>query len=214
MSGSRIRNGLLFLALCLITAGCGVSQRLAGVAGQAAEQEAADRVRRGVGASADAAEDAVLSGDDAEGQAAPQSEAAGPGAPSGSSLGSVSANYDFEAGEETLVHNGFEDDVLGDFPRGFDLIEGSFEIVEWEGGRYLRALSGGIFAIPLPETLPERFTVETAVSVQHGNGFFQVMPGRWFRDRKGLPWIGRHGEVLRCRRGRHPVRRAFGHGGA
>lgn len=34
------------------------------------------------------------------------------------------------------------------------------EVVEWRGGRYLRAAGNGEFLIPLPEVLPERFTIE------------------------------------------------------
>jgi outer membrane protein OmpA-like peptidoglycan-associated protein len=34
------------------------------------------------------------------------------------------------------------------------------EVVEWQGGRYLRAAGAGDFFIPLRETLPERFTIE------------------------------------------------------
>jgi outer membrane protein OmpA-like peptidoglycan-associated protein len=38
------------------------------------------------------------------------------------------------------------------------------EIAEWKGGRYLRSTANnGELAIPLPETLPERFTVEMDV---------------------------------------------------
>ena len=34
------------------------------------------------------------------------------------------------------------------------------EVVEWQGGRYLRSAGDGEFFIPLAETLPERFTIE------------------------------------------------------
>ena len=34
------------------------------------------------------------------------------------------------------------------------------EVVDWKGDRWLRGTSDGKFYIPLPETLPERFTVE------------------------------------------------------
>jgi outer membrane protein OmpA-like peptidoglycan-associated protein len=197
MSASTIRTVLVFLAFTFSMTACSTTQRLADRAGYAAEREAAERVDRGVSAGADAAEDAVLSGGDGAEASSPgvasgtsgsdDTSASGtdggrPG--SGSSRPSISATNDFESGTRTLVLNDFTQDNLGDFPRHFELIDGSFEIVEWDGGRYLRALSGGIFAIPLPETLPERFTIETAVSVQHGNGFVRIMPGRWWRDQR------------------------------
>jgi outer membrane protein OmpA-like peptidoglycan-associated protein len=90
------------------------------------------------------------------------------------------ANYDFQPGDEVLLYDDFTGDELGDFPRRFELIQGAFELVEWEGGRYLRATSGGIFAIPLPRTLPERFTVEYSVNLRHGNAYVRLMPGRAF----------------------------------
>lgn len=88
------------------------------------------------------------------------------------------ANYDFQPGEEILVFDDFTGDRVGDFPRRFELAHGSFEIIDWQGSRYLRATSNGLFAIPLPRTLPERFTMEYAVHLQHGNAYVRVMPGR------------------------------------
>ena len=88
------------------------------------------------------------------------------------------ANYDFVPGEKILLYDDFSGDKVGDFPRRLDLVQGNWEIVEWQGGRYLRALSNGLIAIPLPETLPERFTFETSVNLTHGNAFVRVMPGR------------------------------------
>lgn len=87
------------------------------------------------------------------------------------------ANYDFTPGDDILVYEDFTRDRVGDFPRRMELVEGSFEIIEWEGGRYLRALSAGLVAIPLPATLPERFTIETGVSLTHGNASVRLMTG-------------------------------------
>lgn len=88
------------------------------------------------------------------------------------------ANYDFVPGEKVLFVADYSDENVGDFPHRYELVEGNWEVIEWEGARYVRALSGGSFGIILPETLPEKFTLETAVSVQHGNAFFRVTPGR------------------------------------
>jgi outer membrane protein OmpA-like peptidoglycan-associated protein len=90
------------------------------------------------------------------------------------------ANYDFQPGDDLLLYDDYTRDEVGDFPRRFALVQGNYEIIEWEGGRYLRATSGGIFAIPLPRTLPERFTIEYGVSLKHGNSYVRVMPGRAF----------------------------------
>jgi OOP family OmpA-OmpF porin len=99
------------------------------------------------------------------------------------------ANYDFKPGDEILVYDDFTHDEVGDFPRRFELIQGNWEVVEWNGGRYVRATSGGIIALPLPKTLPEKFTLEYGVSLNHGNAYVRIMPGRAFygpgRDYRG-----------------------------
>ncbi len=99
------------------------------------------------------------------------------------------ANYDFQPGDEILFADDFRHDEVGDFPRRFELVEGSFELVDWEGERYLRATSGGLIAIPLPRTLPEKFTVEYSVNLKHGNAYIRLMPDRAYfgprRDYRG-----------------------------
>lgn len=90
------------------------------------------------------------------------------------------ANYDFLPGDEILMYEDFTADRVGDFPRRFDLIEGSWEVVDWEGGRYLRATAGGLLAIPLPRTLPERFTAEFDVNLRHGNAWARLTTARAF----------------------------------
>jgi OmpA-OmpF porin, OOP family len=72
----------------------------------------------------------------------------------------VWANYDFVPGERVLFADDLTRDQIGDFPRRLVLIDGSAEIVDWNNGRYLSVPSFTTFAIPLPETLPEKFTIE------------------------------------------------------
>ena len=79
------------------------------------------------------------------------------------------ANYDFVPGDEVLLLEDYSHDRVGDFPRRFNLVQGNWEVVEWQGERYLRATANGTLEIPLPDQLPERFTVEFNASVQHGN---------------------------------------------
>jgi OmpA-OmpF porin, OOP family len=119
------------------------------------------------------------------------------------------ANWDFVPGEEVLFSDDYADDRVGDFPRRWELIAGNVEIVEWGGARYVQLNSTGIVALPLPRTLPERFTVETSVSVSHGNarvaltsapylngprrGEFQGSAIEWARARAGLTPVGGQG---------------------
>jgi OOP family OmpA-OmpF porin len=91
------------------------------------------------------------------------------------------ANYDFQPGDKILFYDDYTRDVVGDFPRRFVLSQGNFEIVDVEGMRYVRATSGGIFAIPMPAALPEKFTLEYSVNITHGNGYVRLMPGRAFQ---------------------------------
>jgi outer membrane protein OmpA-like peptidoglycan-associated protein len=74
------------------------------------------------------------------------------------------ANYDFVPGDRTIFDEDFSQDGVGDFPRRLEFKNGNMEVVDWQGGHYLRSAEnsagGSSFAIPLPEVLPERFTVE------------------------------------------------------
>lgn len=90
------------------------------------------------------------------------------GTESAAASSDVWANYDFVPGSQPLYLNDFSGDVVGDFPSRLRWGQGTFEVVETQGMRFLRATSAGWFAIPLPETLPERFTVELLMSASGG----------------------------------------------
>ena len=75
------------------------------------------------------------------------------------------ANYDFVPGERVLFTEDFSADRVGNFPRRLEFIGGNMEIVEANGMRFLRASSESRIAIQLPETLPERFTMEFDITV-------------------------------------------------
>ncbi|MCU0619177.1 MAG: OmpA family protein [Gemmatimonadaceae bacterium] len=69
-------------------------------------------------------------------------------------------NFDFKPGDRPLFVEDFTRDRVGNFPRRLQFKEGAFEIVDWNGQRLLRATDKSRLIIPLPEALPERFTVE------------------------------------------------------
>lgn len=87
------------------------------------------------------------------------------------------ANYDFVTGDRIIWYEDFTNDRVGNFPRRIEFIEGNWEIVEGAGQRYLRATTAGIIKIPLPEELPNRFTVEFDVNTTHGNSYVYMMTG-------------------------------------
>jgi outer membrane protein OmpA-like peptidoglycan-associated protein len=78
------------------------------------------------------------------------------------------ANYDFKPGDRALYVDDFTGDEVGDFPKRMEFKTGALEIVEWQGARYLRATSDSRFFIPVPEMLPERFTMEFDYSIPTG----------------------------------------------
>jgi outer membrane protein OmpA-like peptidoglycan-associated protein len=81
------------------------------------------------------------------------------------------ANYDFVPGEQVLFFEDFATDRVGDFPRRLEFVRGNWEIVEWQGRRLLRNTGPRQAAvqIPLPSTLPERFTIEIDAHFPHPN---------------------------------------------
>ncbi len=88
--------------------------------------------------------------------AAGESVPAAPAAPAGG----VKLNQDFTPGTRVLWQTDFARDPIGDFPRSLELKAGSFETAEWQGRHFLRSTGGGTVIVPLPEVLPQQFTLE------------------------------------------------------
>jgi OmpA-OmpF porin, OOP family len=95
------------------------------------------------------------------------STAIGPGTPAGRVGEGAWANYDFVPGDRLLFAEDFTADRVGNFPRRLDFVDGAMELVEMQGGRFLRATSDARFEIVLPERLPERFTMEFDAHLPH-----------------------------------------------
>jgi len=104
-------------------------------------------------------------------------DAAGAGARPGEGLW---ANYDFVPGDQVLFYDDYRNDRVGNFPRRFEFIEGNWEIVSSGDARFLRATSAGLVKIPLPDSLPDRFTVEFMVNTTHGNSSIHLTTGPAF----------------------------------
>jgi len=94
--------------------------------------------------------------------AAPAASSSNANAPSNAEAKEEAAfvNFDFVPGERVLFADDFSKDNVGDFPKRLEFVKGNMEVAEWKGARWLRATTDGQFEIPLPENLPDRFTLE------------------------------------------------------
>lgn len=129
-------------------------------------------------------------------EAAPAEAAAAPAA--GAAGGSVApaerkvwANYDFVPGQRTLYYSDFTDDQVGNFPQRLEFKTGTMEVVEFEGGqRALKASSPSEFVIPLPEVLPDKYTVELDVinrkTQRVGANTIEISGAPSFSDRNSI----------------------------
>lgn len=88
-----------------------------------------------------------------------------PAEPAGATSGTAApfVNFDFVPGERVLFAEDFSRDDVGDFPQRLELISGNGEVAIVAGQRFLRAPGDLTFALPLPEALPQRFTLEMDV---------------------------------------------------
>ena len=164
--------------------------RLKKAAEEAAKRKVEQRVEQRAGEATDKVLDGAESGvkcaaTDAEclkreadrksaGGASAQPAAAAPAAPAATATAATTAsaapalrpgegawlNYDYKPGERPIFVEDFAKDAVGDFPRRLELKEGNMEVADWKGARWLRVPERGAFYLPLPEVLPERFTME------------------------------------------------------
>jgi outer membrane protein OmpA-like peptidoglycan-associated protein len=93
------------------------------------------------------------------------------------------ANYDFVPGDKVLFVEEFTSDRVGNFPRRLRFIEGNTEIVQLDGARALRVNSRGKFDVQLPQSLPERWTLEMDVFLSSFVNNFSV----YVVDKSGKP---------------------------
>lgn len=132
---------------------------------------------------------AAVSPDDAA--AASPAPAAGAEASTGPTSRKVWANYDFVPGQRTLYYSDFTDDQVGNFPQRLEFKTGTMEVVEFEDGkRALKASSPSEFIIPLPEVLPDKYTIELDVinrgTKRVGANTIEVIGAESFSDRNSI----------------------------
>lgn len=99
-----------------------------------------------------------------------------------SSRAALWLNYDFVPGNRVLFVADYRDDQVGNFPKRLTFRSGKMEVVELDGGRWVRVTGSSRLTIPLPEILPAKFTIEIDVINR------QVLDGAAFRLQGGLVW--------------------------
>lgn len=104
------------------------------------------------------------------------------------------ANYDFVPGERILYKEDFTNERVGNFPRRLEFVDGNAEVVTWNGGKWVRVGEDAIFAIPLPEVLPERFTIEFQITLPWWG--FEMWGGPGDGDPKGRAYNGKYTYIM------------------
>ncbi len=159
LSGSCIVAILVALALASVPASH------AGI-GDSIKKKLGDKGTKTVDKATGAAEGAVPAGEKPTSD--PSSDASGTPASGASSgegtkVSSVSTKFDYVPGDKVLFLDDFTQDELGEFPAKWTLSQGTYEVAELDGERWLRCLSPDArIRMKLPEmaTLPEFWTLE------------------------------------------------------
>jgi outer membrane protein OmpA-like peptidoglycan-associated protein len=95
-------------------------------------------------------------------EAAPAAEGAKTNAPN-EKVSEVSTKFDFVPGDKVLLYDDFTQDELGEFPAQWKLTQGTFEVAEQAGERWLRCVSSDgrvCMKKPAMTKLPEFWTLE------------------------------------------------------
>jgi len=130
---------------------------------KSADKAAAEAEKAMGGSKAEPAKaDSAKAGAGAGAAAAGGGAAAGAGG-DGGKVSTVSTKFDYVPGDSVILIDDFKQDELGEFPARWRLTEGTFEVAEMEGERWLRCVSAdGRVRMKLPgmTVLPEFWTLE------------------------------------------------------
>jgi OmpA-OmpF porin, OOP family len=132
----------------------------------------------------------------------PAGGAAGPG----DKVSAVSTKFDFVPGDSVIFLDDFTQDELGEFPARWRLTQGTFEVAEMDGERWLRGVSedGWVqLKLPVMTALPEFWTLEFDIwSVEPNSDAFTVRglnkDGEWIWEAtfpRGVDLVFRTGPI-------------------
>lgn len=176
----------------------GMFDRMKKKAEEAAKRKVEERTEKRAGEATDAAMDKAEC--KASDRMCKNNDDASASGVAGGAAGTVSAgkpgegawkNYDFVPGDRVIFAEDFSRDEVGDFPKRLTFKSGNIEIVEWKDARFLSTNTfASELSIPLPETLPERFTLELDYSAAGGNGMSIYFTDPNQRDGKSYVEMG------------------------
>jgi outer membrane protein OmpA-like peptidoglycan-associated protein len=130
-------------------------------AGQKAGEAADKAVGDAEGTIPGGSQEAEATQESGEASDAGDSEGAAAGAGSSTRVSDVSTKFDFVPGDKVLFADDFTQDELGEFPAHWALKEGTFEVAELKGERWLRCTSDDShIRMKMPPSLPEFWTLE------------------------------------------------------
>ncbi len=99
-------------------------------------------------------------------------------APDGGKISNVSTKFDYVPGDKVLFMDDFTQDELGEFPVRWTLVQGTFEVAEMNGERWMRCTSSDSHIrpkLPAMAELPEYWTLEfDFYSEEYGGSFLTV----------------------------------------
>ena len=103
-------------------------------------------------------------------------------------VSAVSTKFDYVPGDKVMFVDDFTQDELGEFPKNWKLSEGTFEVAEMNGERWLRSMSTeGRIRMKVPPSLPEYWTLEFDFYRESGdNG--NVLHVLGMDDKGGTVW--------------------------
>jgi len=112
-------------------------------------------------------------GGEESGEAKPSSSSSTAG--SGDKVSAVSTKFDYVPGDNVMFFDDFTQDELVEFPARWRLSNGTFEVAEMEGERWLRCASDdGHVRMKVPPSLPEFWTLEFDAYGLDSGSYLQV----------------------------------------
>ena len=164
--GTRVLACIVLLILALAPAGeAGLTDRIKKKIDDKAGKKAEDAIDKATQKPAEMpAEKAAETGTGAEKEGtADAAKSGGAAGTSGGKVSAVSTRFDFVPGDSVMFVDDFTLDELGEFPARWRLVQGTFEVAEMDGGRWLRCVGAdGRLRMKLPAmaSFPEFWTLE------------------------------------------------------